>query len=152
MASTTRGSECPTFIVPIPPPKSIKVLPSTSVMVAPPASWAKMGAPVFMPAATAPCRRSMRALLFGPGISVFIRVESSILSTPFPSLCFLSIPVPGPENARAADGRRGGPSGLFSFVGSFQAAGCEGQQGESGQWDDEGEHYEAKRGQELRGR
>jgi len=43
IASTTRGFECPTFMHPTPPVKSMKVFPSTSVIVAPEASAMTMG-------------------------------------------------------------------------------------------------------------
>src|SRR5215211_7705846 len=80
-ASTTRESVCPTFITPMPPPKSMNVLPSTSVSKAPFASLATMGVAIPTPAETALCRRSINARLSGPGISVLILVDSSIVAT-----------------------------------------------------------------------
>src|SRR3712207_4505940 len=65
----------------MPPPKSIKVLPSTSVSRAPFASLASIGVAIPRPAETAPLRRSSNARLFGPGISVFSLVDSSIFGT-----------------------------------------------------------------------
>src|SRR3712207_3670188 len=56
----------------------MKVLPSTSVSRAPFASCANIGVAIPTPEETAPLRRSIRALLFGPGISVLILVDSSI--------------------------------------------------------------------------
>src|SRR5215208_6388558 len=80
-ASTTRESVCPTFITPMPPPKSMNVLPSTSVRRAPFASLANIGVAIPTPDETALCRRSIKARLFGPGISVLILVDSSIVAT-----------------------------------------------------------------------
>src|SRR5215211_3011627 len=80
-ASTTRESVCPTFITPMPPPKSMNVLPSTSVRRAPFASLANIGVAIPTPEETALCRRSIKARLFGPGISVLILVDSSIVAT-----------------------------------------------------------------------
>ncbi len=80
-ASTTRAAVWPTFITPMPPPKSMKVLPSTSVRRAPFASWANIGVAIPTPDETARCRRSINARLFGPGISVLILVDSSIFGT-----------------------------------------------------------------------
>src|SRR3712207_5037954 len=69
------------FITPMPPPKSMNVLPSTSVSRAPFASSANIGVAMPTPEVTALCRRSINARLFGPGISVLILAESSILAT-----------------------------------------------------------------------
>src|SRR5215213_4261132 len=65
----------------MPPPKSMNVLPSTSVSKAPFASLATMGVAIPTPAETALCRRSINARLSGPGISVLILVDSSIVAT-----------------------------------------------------------------------
>src|SRR5215212_8733718 len=65
----------------MPPPKSMNVLPSTSVSKAPFASLATMGVATPTPAETALCRRSINARLSGPGISVLILVDSSIVAT-----------------------------------------------------------------------
>src|ERR687896_1857323 len=65
----------------MPPPKSMNVLPSTSVRRAPFASLATIGVAIPTPAETALCRRSIKARLFGPGISVLILVDSSIVAT-----------------------------------------------------------------------
>src|SRR5215211_4980434 len=80
-ASTTRESVCPMFITPMPPPKSMNVFPSTSVSRAPFASLANIGVAIPTPDETALCRRSINARLFGPGISVLILVDSSIVAT-----------------------------------------------------------------------
>src|ERR671911_1199814 len=65
----------------MPPPKSINVLSSTSVRRAPFASLANMGVAIPTPEETALLRRSINARLFGPGISVLILVDSSIVAT-----------------------------------------------------------------------
>src|SRR5829696_5011804 len=65
----------------MPPPKSMNVLLSTSVSKAPFASLATMGVAIPTPAETALCRRSINARLSGPGISVLILVDSSIVAT-----------------------------------------------------------------------
>src|SRR5215213_10736895 len=65
----------------MPPPKSINVLSSTSVRRAPFASLATIGVAIPTPAETALCRRFIKARLFGPGISVLILVDSSIVVT-----------------------------------------------------------------------
>src|SRR5215203_6246927 len=93
--STTRGFACPTFRTPMPPVKSMNVLPSTSVIWAPPASRAKMGSGAAMPAETAALRRSINSRLLGPGISVFILVEPSMLLPPFRSIFLPPILRPG---------------------------------------------------------
>src|SRR5687768_5665485 len=65
----------------MPPPKSMNVLPSTSVRRAPFASLANIGVAIPTPDETALRRRSIKARLFGPGISVLILVDSSIVAT-----------------------------------------------------------------------
>src|SRR5215204_6191810 len=65
----------------MPPPKSMNVLPSTSVSRAPLASLATIGVAIPTPDETALCRRSIKARLSGPGISVLILVDSSIVAT-----------------------------------------------------------------------
>src|SRR5438132_917086 len=64
------GRAWPTLSAPMPPVKSRSRLPSTSVTAAPSPRSRKTGCSVVRPRATAALRRSQRARLRGPGISV----------------------------------------------------------------------------------
>ena len=69
-ASTTRGCEWPVLRQPTPPVKSMNVLPSTSVSVAPRPSWATIGSTIDFAFAITRCFRSRIACERGPGIAV----------------------------------------------------------------------------------
>ena len=69
-ASTTRGCEWPTLRQPTPPVKSMKTLPSTSVIVDPWASCATTGSTIDFAFAIARCFRSRSASERGPGTAV----------------------------------------------------------------------------------
>ena len=69
-ASTTRGCEWPTFRQPTPPVKSMNVLPSTSVSVAPRPSAVTIGWTSESGSAITRSLRSMISLDLGPGTSV----------------------------------------------------------------------------------
>src|SRR5207249_8289541 len=70
IASTTAGAVEPTLRTPMPPAKSRKTLPSTSVMVAPPADSMNTGTPMDTPRETAAWRRCSSSRERGPGTSV----------------------------------------------------------------------------------
>ncbi len=61
---------CPVFTTPMPPPKSMKRLPSASVRTAPSACTIAIGVTAGTPRGTAWARRARSARLLGPGISV----------------------------------------------------------------------------------
>src|SRR6266568_3372335 len=73
-AATTPGGLWPTASIPIPPAKSMNVLPSTSWTSAPSARSATTSVALPRPPATAEARRARISRLFGPGISVWIRI------------------------------------------------------------------------------
>ena len=74
-AATTCGCEWPTFKQPTPPVKSMKVLPSASVTVAPWPSTTTTGRKIDSGSATTRAFRSRISRDLGPGISVFSSID-----------------------------------------------------------------------------
>ena len=74
-ALVTAALECPTARQPMPPAKSMKVLPSTSVTSAPSALSTKTGTHRALASATTRSLRSIQARERGPGISVRISMD-----------------------------------------------------------------------------
>ena len=74
-ALVTAGFECPTARQPMPPAKSMNVLPSTSVTSAPSALSTKTGTHRAFALATTRSLRSIQARERGPGISVRISID-----------------------------------------------------------------------------
>src|SRR3954467_8626359 len=77
MASTTVGGQWPTASDPMPPTKSMKVLPSTSCTRAPSARSTTTSAALLRPVGADAARRASIARLFGPGTSVFSRIDGT---------------------------------------------------------------------------
>ena len=69
-ACTTRCSVCPTVVTPMPAPKSMKRLPSTSTRMAPFARSMYTGSAEETPADTTFARRACSSSDFGPGMAV----------------------------------------------------------------------------------
>src|SRR5436190_8610478 len=69
-AATTSGAVCPTFSTEMPVARSIRRFPSTSSTIAPDERAVTIGWMLATPGGIAAARRSNRARLFGPGISV----------------------------------------------------------------------------------
>ena len=77
-ARVTSAFECPTARQPMPPAKSMKVLPSTSVTRAPSALSTKTGTQRALALATTRSLRSIHARERGPGISVRISMDGML--------------------------------------------------------------------------
>src|SRR3954470_5094224 len=75
IASTTTGGQWPTANAPMPPTMSMNVLPSTSCTRAPSARSTTTSVAFARPVGTADVRRASIARLFGPGTSVFNRID-----------------------------------------------------------------------------
>ncbi len=80
-AATTRGWAWPTPVTAMPDPRSIRVLPSTSVSSAPEPLSIQAGSTVETPAATAAVRRAVSSRDRGPGSSVTSR-RLPVLTSP----------------------------------------------------------------------
>src|SRR3990172_9912560 len=78
MASTTPPARCPALRAPIPPAKSMKVLPSTSVRSAPSARATAMGVTWASPFGVCSSASLMSSRLRGPGTSVLSTTDGGI--------------------------------------------------------------------------
>src|SRR4051795_7991840 len=85
IASTTAGGQWPTASAPMPPTKSMKVLPSTSCTRAPSARSTTTSVALLRPVGADAARRASIARLFGPGTSVFSRIDGTSDSFARPS-------------------------------------------------------------------
>src|SRR3954470_12530549 len=85
IAWTTGGEQWPTASAPMPPTKSMKVLPSTSCTRAPSARSTTTSVALLRPVGTDAARRASIARLFGPGTSVFSRIDGTSDSFARPS-------------------------------------------------------------------
>src|SRR3990172_10104229 len=90
-ASTTAEARWPALRAPIPPAKSMKVLPSTSVRSAPSARAMAMGVTWASPLGVCSSASRMSSRLFGPGTSVLSTTDG------------IAHPFVRPEDARAHD-------------------------------------------------
>src|SRR3954452_15180131 len=77
IASTTVGGQWPTASAPMPPTKSMNVLPSTSCTRAPSARSTTTSVALLRPVGAAAARRASIARLFGPGTSVFSTIDGT---------------------------------------------------------------------------
>ncbi len=78
-AATTAGSVCPIVMTPMPEPRSMNWLPSTSTTIAPWARSMKTGIAEETPEATTASRRSWSAIERGPGTAVTMRRSAAMV-------------------------------------------------------------------------
>src|SRR4051794_15185272 len=101
IAWTTGGEQWPTASAPMPPTKSMKVLPSTSCTRAPSARSTTTSVALLRPVGADAARRASIARLFGPGTSVFSRID-------------------GISNSFARPSRGAGPHGALDLFGGVE--------------------------------